>query len=54
MQKDSQNLSQEFQNGLKGKTNETTNKENDTQAENSIIIVGGDPNLSPNAGKPLK
>ncbi|MDQ0200249.1 hypothetical protein [Neobacillus ginsengisoli] len=57
MQKGNQNSPQEFQN--KGNTNEKMNKNievdldnNDIRAESAIINGGGDPNLSPDAGKP--
>lgn len=58
MRKDPQNLPQEFQN-QKGRPidtdgNETVSvEENDIYTDSSIIIGGGDPNLSPDAGKPL-
>ncbi|KAA9023865.1 hypothetical protein [Niallia endozanthoxylica] len=51
---------QEFQHDLKrdltGKANRkdiSNVAENDQQPDGAIIIGGGDPNLSPDAGKPL-
>jgi hypothetical protein len=60
MQKENQNVPQEFQNRINGKTNDGANKkdlanveDNDILADSTAIIGGGDPNISPNAGKPL-
>ena len=51
---------QEFQNTLKGdltgraNQNDASNvSEHDQYTDSSVIIGGGDPNLSPDAGKPL-
>jgi hypothetical protein len=56
MNKDSQKLPQEFQND--GKINGRINQkdlveDNDIQTDSSVIIGKGDPNFSPDAGKPL-
>lgn len=58
MDKEKKNVPQEFQNNIKenknSKTNLTANLEdNDIQPESAMIIGGGDPNLSPDAGRPL-
>ncbi|MEH7483603.1 hypothetical protein V7157_21560 [Neobacillus drentensis] len=52
------NVPQEFQNNVNdhknSKTNLTANLEdNDIQPDSAIITGGGDPNLSPDAGRPL-
>lgn len=59
MKKDNSTF-QEFQNSLKTDSTQRADQkelsnvtENDQQINNSIIIGGGDPNLSPDAGKPL-
>ncbi|HZG72046.1 MAG TPA: hypothetical protein VEY51_10980 [Chondromyces sp.] len=51
---------QEFQNDLRrdltGRANQkdiSDVSENDQKIDSSLIIGGGDPNLSPDAGKPL-
>ncbi|WP_026567080.1 hypothetical protein [Bacillus sp. UNC41MFS5] len=58
MDKEKKNVPQEFQNNIKDNKNSETNltanlEDNDIQPESAIIIGGGDPNLSPDAGKPL-
>ncbi|MFL6559335.1 MAG: hypothetical protein ACJ8MO_24870 [Bacillus sp. (in: firmicutes)] len=58
MDKETKNVPQEFQSNVKdhknNKTNLTANLEdNDIQPDSAIIIGGGDPNLSPDAGRPL-
>jgi hypothetical protein len=55
MDKDPQKLPQEFQNNgkINGRTNqENLVEENDIQTDSSVIGKG-DPNLSPDASKPL-
>ncbi|HYK71888.1 MAG TPA: hypothetical protein VEV44_01990 [Pseudoneobacillus sp.] len=57
MQKDNQNIPQEFQH--KGKENpsskdvEVNLENNDIQTDSVMITGSGDPNLSPDAGKPM-
>ncbi len=60
MSKESQKVPQEFQNDVNGKPEVKSSKttaanfdDNDIQPESSIIIGGGNSNLSPDAGKPL-
>jgi hypothetical protein len=60
MNKDDKMMPQEFQNNVKDKANSRSAKnvdanleDNDIQTESSIIVGKGDPNLSPDAGKPL-
>ncbi|MEH7086885.1 hypothetical protein V7139_29880 [Neobacillus drentensis] len=58
MDKEKKNVPQEFQNNMKDNKNSKTNltanlEDNDIQPESAIIIGGGDPNLSPDAGRPL-
>ena len=56
MNKGSQKSPQEFQNDGKvtGRMNqENLVEENDIQTDSSVLIGKGDPNLSPDAGKPL-
>lgn len=60
MKKENQNVPQEFQNEVGKKSSGRMDNEklvnvneDDIQTGNSIIIGGGDPNLSPDAGKPL-
>lgn len=60
MNKEKKNVPQEFQNNIKDHKNNKTNKNltanlenNDIQPDSSMIIGGGDPNLSPDAGRPL-
>ncbi|MEY2194451.1 hypothetical protein AB7942_17175 [Neobacillus sp. BF23-41] len=58
MDKEKKNVPQEFQNNVNdhknSKINLTANLEdNDIQPDSAIIIGGGDPNLSPDAGRPL-
>ncbi|PGY08341.1 hypothetical protein [Bacillus sp. AFS031507] len=58
MDKEKKNVPQEFQNNVNdhknSKINLTANLEdNDIQPDSAIITGGGDPNLSPDAGRPL-
>ena len=58
MDKEKKNVPQEFQNNAKDNKNNKTSltanlEDNDIQPESAIIIGGGDPNLSPDAGRPL-
>ncbi|MBS4211265.1 MULTISPECIES: hypothetical protein [Neobacillus] len=60
MRKENEYVPQELLNDLEGKKTNKAHDENgaitadnDIQAESAIIIGGGDPNLSPDAGKPL-
>ncbi|WP_144549721.1 hypothetical protein [Bacillus sp. X1(2014)] len=58
MDKEKKNVPQEFQNNMKDNKNSKTNltanlEDNDIQPESAVIIGGGDPNLSPDAGRPL-
>jgi hypothetical protein len=56
MEKDKQKLPQEFQSNQKieGSGNqEDVAEQNDIQSDSVFIIGGGDPNLSPDAGKPM-
>ena len=56
MNKDNQKLPQEFQNEgrIHGRMNqEDLVEENDIKTDSSVINGKGDPNLSPDAGKPL-
>ncbi|SMQ77434.1 hypothetical protein SAMN05444673_2758 [Bacillus sp. OV166] len=58
MDKEKKNVPQEFQNNVNdhknSKTNLTANLEdNDIQPDSAIITGGGDPNLSPDSGRPL-
>jgi len=60
MNKDEKMLPQELHNKMKESTaSKTANnveanlEDNDIQTESSIIVGKGDPNLSPDSGKPL-
>jgi hypothetical protein len=58
MDKEKKNVPQEFQNNVNDNKNNKTNltanlEDNDIQPDSAIIIGGGDPNLSPDAGRPL-
>jgi hypothetical protein len=58
MDKEKKNVPQEFQNNVNDNKNSKTNltanlEDNDIQPDSAIIIGGGDPNLSPDAGRPL-
>ncbi|MBT2730697.1 hypothetical protein J7E63_28195 [Bacillus sp. ISL-75] len=58
MDKEKKNVPQEFQNNVNdhknSKTILTANLEdNDIKPDSAIITGGGDPNLSPDAGRPL-
>ncbi|WHY69358.1 hypothetical protein [Neobacillus sp. SuZ13] len=58
MDKEKKNVPQEFQNTIKDNKNSKTSltanlEDNDIQPESAIIIGGGDPNLSPDADRPL-
>jgi hypothetical protein len=60
MDNEKKNVPQEFQNNVNDHKNNKTNKnltanleDNDIQPDSAMIIGGGDPNLSPDAGRPL-
>jgi hypothetical protein len=56
MEKDKQKLPQEFQSNQQiegSKNQEDLAEQNDIQSDSVFIIGGGDPNLSPDAGKPM-
>jgi hypothetical protein len=58
MDKEKKNVPQEFQNNVHENKNSKTNiaanlEDNDIQSDSAIINGGGDPNLSPDAGRPL-
>ncbi|MEH7501040.1 hypothetical protein V7152_03200 [Neobacillus drentensis] len=58
MDKEKKNVPQEFQNNVNENKNSKTNvaanlEDNDIQSDSAIITGGGDPNLSPDAGRPL-
>lgn len=58
MDKEKKNVPQEFQNNANDHNNSKAKvsanlEDNDIQTESAMISGGGDPNLSPDAGKPL-
>lgn len=58
MDKEKKNVPQEFQNNVNDHKNSKAKvpanlEDNDIQTESAMISGGGDPNLSPDAGKPL-
>ncbi|MFP5115345.1 hypothetical protein ACSU64_23625 [Bacillaceae bacterium C204] len=58
MDKEKKNVPQEFQNNVNDHKNSKAKvsanlEDNDIQTESAMISGSGDPNLSPDAGKPL-
>ncbi|WP_462409834.1 hypothetical protein [Neobacillus sp. Marseille-QA0830] len=60
MEKEEKNLPQEYGQEVKGQLNNTKGQDgqaytedNDIQTDSVVIIGHGDPNLSPDAGKPM-
>ncbi|MEH7306946.1 hypothetical protein [Neobacillus drentensis] len=58
MDKEKKNVPQEFQNNVNDHKNSKAKvsanlEDNDIQTESAMIVGGGDPNLSPDAGRPL-